>query len=528
MFRSHFSSFFTIIYTLALPSWCAAVPASKLDCSSSSIAIPDLAGARIATLTAAPVQNFTINVPQNGAGPYFNTNYTGLDFCNVTITYSYLDSGSDFSIRTTVWLPTRNWNGRFQGTGGSGFLSGLGVLGLAPAVASGYAAAETDGGHSEIDSDPTSWALNRQGRVDLRRLVAFASTSLHDLAVLGKAVTTSFYGIAPKYSYWNGCSTGGRQGLMLAQRYPSAFDGIAAISPAINWPSLTVATYWPQQVMNQINHYPHECELAYITKQAVSACDAEDGVRDGILSLPGLCKFDASETIGEVVKCDGISRSISATTAAVANAAWSGSGIWYGLNHDALLEGMANTTCSGPSDGSCVGNPFDIAPWIPLFVEQNPNFPITNMTNGEYLAVFQKSVLQYQSIIGTADPDLSPFHAAGGKMITTHGLADPAIFPNGTLQYYQSVLFFDENAKDYYRVFEAPGIGHCASLGTQSFYPSDTFEALVKWVEHGQAPDVLTGLSERGNDLVRPLCPYPKEQHYMGGDPNDAGSFQCR
>lgn len=505
----------------------AAMATAQVACSSSSIRSPILEGAAIKTLTAAPVYDFAINVTQNGAGPYFDSEYFGLDFCNVTILYSYLDVDSDFIVRTTVWLPLRNWNGRFQGTGGSGFSTGLGPLGLAPAVAQGFAAAETDGGHQELDADPATWALNDRGSVNIARLKSFASTSLNDLAILGKAVTESFYGIAPKFSYWNGCSTGGRQGLMLAQNYPNAFDGIAALSPAIYWPTLTVSTYWPQQVMNQLRHYPHQCELSHITTQAVEACDGKDGLTDGILSLPGTCRYNACEAIGDIVNCDGNNRTISAATAEVANAAWAGIGIWYGLNRDALLEGMANTTCTGFSDESCSGQPFGVAPWIPYFVEQDPSFLIANMSDDEYRAVLTRSEVLYHGIIGTTDPELYNFKRMGGKMITTHGLADPAIFPNGTRQYYQNVLSLDVEAQDYYRYFEAPGIGHCGSYETESCYPSNTMEALIKWVEDGIAPETLNGVSQRGEGLTRPLCPYPKEQHYKGRTTNGSYEFHC-
>lgn len=516
-----------LMHVVALAS-AAALTNTGLNCSKSSIPTPYLPGAVIRSLTAEPVANLTILVPQNGAGPYFDTSYSGLDFCNVTIVYQYNTTNNDLAIKTTIWLPTHNWNGRFQGTGGSGFVAGLGALGLAPAVAKGYAAAETNSGHSEILQGLHGWALTNASKVDLPRLTSFASTSLNDLAVLGKAVTQSFYGTKARYSYWNGCSTGGRQGLMLAQRYPDAFDGIAALSPAINWPSLTVSTYWPQQFMNRHKHYPRQCELQHITQQAARACDASDGIRDGIISFPGKCNFDADETIGQSFECEGVNRTITPATAAVANAAWSGNGLWYGLSRGAFLGGMANTTCSNASEASCSGVPFGIVPWLPFYVEQNASFPIIDMTDDQYRGAFYRSVLQYQDVIGTADPDLSSFQAAGGKMITTHGLDDPAIFPNGTVQYYQSVLFSDDHAQDYYRFFQAPGIGHCSSPETASFYPHDTMEALVRWVEHGEAPESLTGVNQSNSDLLRPLCPYPKEQHYLGGDVKSAQSFGCK
>jgi hypothetical protein len=149
------------------------------------------------------------------------------------------------------------------------------------------------------------------------------------------------------------------------------------------------------------------------------------------------------------------------------------------------------------------------------------------MSFHEYEVAFHRSIQQYQSILGTDDPDLSAFRDAGGKMITWHGLADLLIPPNGTSHYYERVMALDPNVQDYYRLFEAPGVGHC--WGGIGPFPGDAFASLMRWVEEGIAPDVLAGASPPVDGKVqhRPLCPYPLVSAYNGGDPSQASSFEC-
>ena len=221
-------------------------------CTAAAIPYPALFGADIISLSASTVTDFSIPLIQ--ADSHFTLNVTGLNFCNVTVQYTH--PGQNDSINVQLWLPLEGWNGRFMGTGGGGYATETGFQSLPYAVSMGYSAVATDGGHvSEQYYDPSSWALISPGNVNWALLQDFAAVALDDAATIGKAVTTAYYGSAPEYSYWNGCSTGGRQGLMMAQRYPSQYDGILAAAPAIQWPSGIVAQYWPQLVMNQLGAY---------------------------------------------------------------------------------------------------------------------------------------------------------------------------------------------------------------------------------------------------------------------------------
>jgi hypothetical protein len=214
------SAIISLIASIALPQ----ATISQV-CSPETIPYPALFGIEITSLSAYERKDHSIDLPFGGT-------LTGLNFCNVSVSYTH--PGTDDSINVQVWLPLKEWNLRFQGTGGGGYATGD-FTALAPAVAQGYAAVATDGGHAMNIGNPETWALVSPGNVNQYLLLDFASVSLNDMTVIGKAITESYYGIPPKYSYWNGCSTGGRQGLMMAQRYPEQYDGILAAAPAINW-----------------------------------------------------------------------------------------------------------------------------------------------------------------------------------------------------------------------------------------------------------------------------------------------------
>ncbi|KAM0719545.1 hypothetical protein Q7P37_003675 [Cladosporium fusiforme] len=523
---------------LAVSPWVSAGSArEKSACTAAAIPHPNVFGAEILNISASEHHNQTILSDD----PAFPTNLT-VSYCGVNVSYTH--PGWNDVVNINIWLPLDNWNGRFQGLGGGGFRMGAAPYGLVIAVNDGYSAATTDGGHAGLTADdtaPSNWALLSPGNLNMPLLFDFASVALSDLAIIGKAVTESYYGKKPDYSYWTGCSTGGRQGLMLAQRYPDLYDGVLALAPAINWDTFLVTEYWPQQVMNQLGVYPPPCELEAFTKAAIAACDGLDGLEDGVISDANACTFDPHSVVGQEFTCeDNGTQVFTPEGAKVAEVAWSGlvdpSGKrqWYGLNKDAELSGLAGTVAA-TKNTSAKGVPFDTSvDWIKWFVAKDPSFEITNMTNEEYFRILHQSRNQFASIMGTSDPDLSHFQSLGKKMITWHGLADTVIFPNGTEDYYKRVSEEIPDVHDFYRIFEAPGIGHCSGgVGAQ---PVGELEALVDWVEKGVAPEILyavnTTLSgeEQGPDRVKPsrkICAWPKVQKYNGGDPAVAESFDC-
>ncbi|KAF1981082.1 feruloyl esteras-like protein B precursor [Aulographum hederae CBS 113979] len=505
---------------------------APLPCTPGAITLPDPFGTAIISVDASPVFNLSKHINK---GLYVNhgaIHVESIDFCNFTVAYTH--PGHHDLVNVQMWLPMNSWNGRMQAIGGAGWSAGISPfadISLAGAVAEGYAALTTDGGHASENS-VADWALLESGKVDFHTLEDFASVSLNDSAYIGKSVVKAFYGRPPEYSYWSGCSQGGRQGMMLAQKYPNAYDGIVASAPAIYWGQFVVAGLWLQVTMNALGSFPRPCEFRALTSAAISACDGNDGVVDGVISEPGLCQFDPLTLVGTAVNCEGDERvEISKAAATVAKIAWDGlrswdgSLLWYGLNHEADLTGfggLADTTCD--TAGSCKGLPNSLfADWVKVFIKRNPRFDPVNITKEEFERIFHDSVQEYDSTIGTAVPDLSAFHDRGGK------LADQIITPYGTRRYYNAMIARDPKVHDYYRVFEAPGVAHC--FHGRGFYPDGIFDKMVDWVEKGEAPDRLNATSFEDNESRferRILCPYPQKVLYDGeGDPTLPDSFYC-
>lgn len=478
-----------------------------------------------------------IHIPNNGAVKSLSANpvanYSGgsatpsIDFCNATVTYTH--PGWNDTILITVWMPPQSkWNGRFQGTGGSAWAGDYGYEPLAEGVADNYATGETDTGHSPNLTTSTSWYLTPEGKLNIPLLKDYAYIAYNDLAVVGKQLSSKFYGYGPVYSYWNGCSTGGRQGLQLAQKYPTAFNGIYAGSPAINFPNALMAIYWPQFVMNSLNHYPPSCILDYFTDAVTETCDDLDGVKDGVIAALSLCHFNPYTLVNQTVNCSSTSITITTQDAEIVQKSWqgartpNGSFLWYGLNPGASLDLDAATTCSG-SVSNCTGTPFVMGPdWIRHWVLADPDFNLTNMTWSQYSAIFAKSAADYNGIIGSNNPDLSAFKQVGGKIVHWHGGADYLIPTNGSVDYYSRVLAVNPDVDAFYRFFLAPGVGHCG--GGNGQVPTDPFGAVVSWVENGTVPDTLPASNANS---TRDLCPYPLVSVYNGGDASLASSFSC-
>jgi feruloyl esterase len=304
-----------------------------------------------------------------------------------------------------------------------------------------------------------------------------------------------------------------------------------ATSPAINWDRFIPAEFWPQVVMNRAKDFPTSCEFAAFTRAAIAACDHGDTVNGGIIDQPGTCGFDPRSLIGTRVVCNGTTVTITAADADVVRRIWQGptdldgEPLWFGLPKGAPLDALAGTTTDS-------GVPFSIAStWIRYFLLRQPSFDTSTIDQAQFDLLFRRSQVEYNRIIGTDDPNLAAFQAAGGKMITWHGLADPLIFPQGTVNYYQRVQAATGGARNvgsFYRLFLAPGAGHCG--GGNGPVPTDSLAAVVNWVEKGRAPATLPAATtdSTGATVTRNLCPYPQMARYDGhGDPNSATNYHC-
>ena len=429
-------------------------------------------------------------------------------------------------IRVWVALPMKGWNGRFQGVGGGGFSGGNAEAVRAP-LAAGYASASTDTGH---EGGSGSFALDANGRLQWQVIRDNAYLGIHQMTVTAKALTREFYGRAPRYSYFNGCSTGGRQGLAEAQRFPDDYDGIVAGAPAINWPKLHVEQLWGHVVMLDAKNFVPSCKFTAATAAAIAACDSSDGVKDAVIDEPVKCEFDPKSLVGTTP--EGCS-AFSAADADVIRRIWqgptrqNGGFLWYGLPRGAAFS------LSGTAGTPLTGRPFPITlEWFRYFLLQDPMWDWTSITGDRYEQLFDQSVEQWNAVFGTDNPDLTGFRDRGGKLIAWHGWADPLIFAQGTIDYFGRVqqLLGTEATARFMRLFMAPGVGHCA--GGAGPQPSGQFDAVVGWVEEGRAPETLDAVIRDKSGAVtrsRPLCRYPSVARYKGTGSTDlAASFECR
>jgi len=442
--------------------------------------------------------------------------------CRVTASVTHPPAGD--RVRIFVGLPGTNWNGRFRGTGGGGFLGGS-TNSLRGPVAQGYATGATDTGH---EGGSGSFALDANGRLNWQAIVDNAYLGIHEMTVVGKALTKAYYGTSPRYSYFVGTSSGGRQGLMEAQRYPDDYDGIVSACPAINWHRFLPADLWPQVVMVAAKNYVPRSKLEAATAAAVAACDALDGVTDGVIEDPSRCDFDPKALVGTRVGVD----TFTDADAEVVRKIWEGprgqdgSFLWHGLARGTDLFALAGTRGS-PLTGQPFGIPLD---WFRYFLVQDPKWDLTTLTPAGFELLWKQSVEQYGAVIGTDDPDLTRFRDRGGRIIIYHGLADQLIPAEGTIDYYKRVqqrMGGAGKTAQFARLFLAPGVDH--GFRGPGATPVGQIEAIVRWVEAGQAPGKLLAERRDPNGRVigtRPLFPYPQTAKYQGtGSTDDAANF---
>ena len=445
--------------------------------------------------------------------------------CRVTAITTHPPAGD--KVRIWLAIPTANWNGRFMGTGGGGF-SGGSANGVNAPVAQGFAAGATDTGH---EGQSGSFALDAQGRLNWQAIRDNAHIGIHEMTVTGKALTQALYGVAPRFSYFNGCSTGGRQGLMEAQRYPQDYNGMVSGAPAINWNRLHVQQFWGPVLMNAMNNAVAPCKLAAATAAAIAACDPIDGVKDGVIEDPKRCTYDPKALVGTSA---GECGSFTEADATVIRRLWEGprredgTFLWYGLPRGADLNALW-TSRGTPLRPQPFGIMLD---WFKYFLAQDPQFDPGAVTPAAYERLWDQSVEQYGAVIGTDNPDLTTFRDRGGKAIVWHGWADQLIAAEGSIDYYTRVQQQMGGAKktsEFMRLFMAPGVGHCA--GGIGPAPTGMVDALLAWVEDGKAPETLTAVRRDQAGTItrsRPLCQYPLVAKYKGsGSTDDAANFSC-
>lgn len=435
-------------------------------------------------------------------------------FCRVMAT---LTPSSDSDIKIEVWLPISGWNNDFQAIGNGGWNGTIGYGPLAEGVKRGFATAATDTGH---EGGRASFAMGHP-----EKLTDFAYRAVHDMTVTAKAIVKDYYGSAPRYSYWNGCSTGGRQGLKEAQKFPADFDGIVAGAPANFQTHLHVWSIWVAQQMNKTpdSYIPPE-KLQVLHKAVVAACDAQDGVKDGLINDPTRCHFDP-----KTIECKGEDlpnclkpAQVAAVQAIMVSPKDPKTGKEIFPTYEPGSE-LGWNLLAGKEANPVATDSFTYV------VYENPNWDWHKMNLDTDVAAVEK---KYGNLIDATNPDMHAFFSHNGKLILYHGWADPAITPLNTVNYYKSVvknLGGESKASNDVRLFMVPGMGHCAGgEGPNNF---DKMTAIQDWVEHGKAPEVMIAShADRSGhvDRTRPLCVYPEVAKYKGsGSIDDAANFTC-
>jgi Tannase and feruloyl esterase len=452
---------------------------------------------------------------------------------------------ADSEIRMEVWMPSAGWNGKFRGVGNGGFAGEIDYNGLAESVAQGYAVGGTDTGH-EADGIDAAWALGHPEKV-----IDYGHRGIHEMTLKSKSIVEAYYGSAAKRAYFASCSDGGREALMEAQRYPADYDGIIAGAPANNWTHLlTNAVFNTQALMLNPASYIPPSKLHAIASGALAACDAADGVTDGILNDPRQCRFDPA-----VLLCKGPENDqcLTAPQVTALKALYDGA-------HDSAGHQVFPGYLPGAEEGEG-----GWAPWITgsapgtsamfafgqhyftnmVYAKADWDWKTFNVDDALKLAMEKSS-----QALDATDPDLKPFGARGGKLILWHGWNDPAISSLSTIDYYGKMLQATgpANAQTFVRLYMAPGVQHCSggpgpdSFGQYGWFPGmgpddpqhDMFLSLEQWVERGTAPQDLVATKYAGEGaarhavMARPLCAYPRVATYKGsGDSNLAANFSC-
>jgi len=486
-----------------------AAPAFAGSCESlASLALPNT------TITMAQVVPAGAFLPP-GAGQgtaSVGNAYKDLpEFCRVAAT---LRPSSDSDIKVEFWLPASGWNRKLEAVGNGGWAGVISYSALANSVKAGYASVSTDTGHV---GGSGSFASDHP-----EKLADFGWRSEHEMTVKAKSVIQAFYGSAPRLSYWNGCSTGGRQGLKEAQRFPDDFDGIIAGAPA----NRTALALWIAfAVLKDPASYIPSAKYRLIHRAVLEACDARDGVKDGLLEDPTRCDFDPKALL-----CKGADDSSCLTAAQVAAA----QRIYAAATNPRTGQVLFPSLVPGSELGWGVlgggpdpyGNLLDHYKYV---VFKNPNWDWKTFNFDWDIA---RSEQPENTLMNATDPNLRPFFAHNGKLLIYHGWSDPNVAALNTIRYYKSVadtLGGASKISNNVRLFLVPGMGHCA--GGEGPNVFDKVGPLDEWVEQGKAPErILASHSTGGKvDRTRPLCPYPQVAKYKGaGSIDDAANFACQ
>lgn len=446
------------------------------------------------------------------------------NFCRVTVT---LSSGPGSAIRSEYWLPD-SWNRKFYAVGGGGFNGGLdsSPLMLTDPLAQGYAGAASDAGHPTEEG--ARWAYN-----DPDTLADWANRANHITAVFGKALIGAYYEQAPQRSYFEGCSNGGRDALILAQQHPGDFDGIISGAPAADWTGLMSSFVSNLPTVRTFGTSGQDAKFSLISNAVLAKCDAVDGVKDGVIEQPRACTFDPAEiqcTAEKTAGCLSKAEADAMRTVYQGHTLPGGRKVFPGFSFGAEAErtGWRDMSATGISQMGV-----EFYRWM---VYGDPDWDAEQFDLGRDYPV---AVERMGPVINANNPDISDFTKRGGKLLLWHGWNDTLIPAEGTIDYYNAVKStLGANTDTSVRLFMAPGVNHCFGGSGPSFF--DKLTEIDQWVETGSPPNRIVA-TKYDNDMfrligmpakparTRPLCAWPQSAHYSGsGSTDDAANFTCK
>lgn len=430
----------------------------------------------------------------------------------------------EYAIRFAINLP-EDWNGRFLFQGGGGLNGavrepiGAGATGGLSALARGFAVVSTDSGH-------TGGGFDASFMDDQQALLNFQFQANAKTTEVAHPIVEAYYGSAPHHSYFVGCSTGGREGMIMSQRYPQLFDGIVSGAPAMRTTVSNLALRWiSHQYVDVENTDPRdpftEAEESLIMGELMSTCDALDGREDGLIFDRSSCDFDPRElacsahpgqTSGRQCLADDKAEALARAMAGPVNAA--GLPVYVSYPYDSGIDDAAGL----PGLLIAGGSP-------PI----GPNG--ADMDSLDVDAEFFAAISADEALGSTATMyNVSTFIDQGGKHIFYHGEADPWFSANDTVRYFEQLGELNAAIapiEEYGRLYLVPGMAHCAG-GEQTLDSFDLLTPIVEWVENDEAPDAVTATGRSMPGQSRPLCPYPTYAHFNGGEAADAASYECR
>lgn len=431
---------------------------------------------------------------------------------------------ADSHINIEVWIPEgAGWNGKFQGVGTGGFAGSISYGALAEGVRRGYATASTDTGH--VGDDLTF------GNGHPEKIVDWGYRSIHLMTEVGKLIVRNQAGRFPDRSYFNGCATGGHQAMMEVQRFPADYDGVVAGNPAADRTNEIVAYLWAWLGTHAADgtSLVAPSKLQLLTKSVVAACDAKDGVTDGVIDDPRQCHFDPASLLCQGRPSDGC---LTSTELDAVRKVYDGPK--SPRTGRQIFPGFPfGSEAYGPGAGEGWRNFLDVPEprrvgLFPYFVFNNPGWDWRSFDWDRDLDFTS----QKMGFLNATSHDLSAFRERGGKIVMHTGWVDPILPAPDVIAYYDEVtqaMGGPGRTREFFRLFMAPGMGHCS--GGPGPNTLDALTALEAWVEHGTVPDRIVA-TRRGTageaDRTRPLCVYPQVARWTGkGSTDDARNFAC-